>query len=364
MGRSEPHLDCRDPAPLDATRPWSERVAHARSVAGTCRTQLEKSGIDLNGYDTVENAADVVELRKALGYTMWNVGGVSYGGRLAREVYRQDPKGVHSLELDISLTTAPIGPAGLVQRADRAVKRLADACSAQPACVSANGDVAANLHTAATALDAQPHVVPAQGPIPTTKITGADLYNGAFQAMYRTNLIPILPDASSTLAKGEHGLLDTLSSRLVPGPASDPHDDQAIGAYDVIICADDAVAMTPADRKVLADPGKWSSLIISWPFVACDVWGVDPVPGRRLADASGDVPVLTTSGQLDPITPPAFVDEIRRDFPHTTAVTYPGGGHGVLFMNDCAKQIAVAFYAHPRPPDTGCVSSLAAPFTK
>ncbi len=341
IGRSEPHLDCPElRIPLNATHPWADRLAQAKVAAGQCRARLVAQGIDLNGYDTVESAADVVALRKALRYARWTVTGLSYEGRLAREVYRQDPAGVASLVLDSAMTTAPGGPASLVQRGDDAIRRLAAACAAVPSCVAANGDLAANLATAATQLDAYPHQVAATDTAAAVTISGADLYSGAFQAMQRTDLIPLLPGLAASLAKGDDSSLAAIATQLVDPPAADPRDEFAKGANEVFWCADEASAFTDADRQILADPGRWANVVLTWGWAFCDIWAVDPVAGGQLSPVSGSVPALAVNGTLDPATPRSFADEIRTRFPSAVTLQYPGGGHGVLFMNACATSIA------------------------
>ena len=115
--------------------------------------------MDLDGYDTVESAADFVDLRRALGVDQFVLRGVSYGGRLAREIYRQDPDGVAGLLLDSPVTTAPAGPASLITRADDAIERLAAACAAEPTC-AVHGPLEENLAAAAAHLDQQPYSAP------------------------------------------------------------------------------------------------------------------------------------------------------------------------------------------------------------
>ncbi len=364
-GRSEPRLDCPElHTSLDATHPWAERVAATNAAAVSCRQSLEAAGIDLDGYNTIESAADIVSLRKALGYDKWIVGGVSYGGRLAREVYRQDPTGVAALILDSAVTTAPVGPANLVSDAESAIQRITAACNAQPTCSSANGGIDVQLETAAKLLDTTPFVIPAGGTSPASTIAGDDLYNGAIQAMYRSDLIPALPAAARSLANGDTSVLSTLAEQVNPPASADQRDDYAVADDQVMSCADEGAAMTPADREVLATPGRWSSLVLSWPYINCDSWGVNPVPGGQLAPVAGDVPVLAVYGQLDPVTPPVFANEILAQFPTALSLQYPGGGHGVLFLSDCATQIALAFYDHPGSDiDTACVASLPQPFS-
>ena len=132
--------------------------------------------------------------------------------------------------------------------------------------------------------------------------------------------------------------------------------------FDATICADDGAAMTARDRAVLADPGHWSSLLIGWPWLECGAWDVDPVPGGHLSPAHGDVPALIISGSLDPIAPTSFARSIAKGLSKSTLVVYPAGGHGVMFMNDCATGIANAFYADPTATlDTSCVSSMPPP---
>ena len=364
-GRSEPRLDCPElHTRLDATHSWAERVDASHAAVLSCSRTLQADGIDLNGYNAIESAADIVDLRKALGYTKWIVGGISYGGRLAREVYRQDPTGVAGLVLESAVTTAPVGPVGLIRNANSAIQRITAACDAQPKCSSANGSLDVDLETAAKLLDTTPFIIPANGSSPASTTVGDDLYNGAIQAMYRSDLIPALPVAAHALSQGDNSVLTAFAGQVNPSPSADPRDDMAEADSEIMVCADEGAAMTQSDLASLAAPGRWSTLVLSWPYLNCGSWNVDPVPGGRLAPVTGDVPVLAVYGQLDPVTPPVFADEIRSQFPNATITEYPGGGHGVLFMNDCATQIATAFYDQPGSHiDTSCVAALAPPFS-
>ena len=83
--------------------------------------------------------------------------GHSYGARLAKEIYRQDPAGIAGLLLDSPAPTAPFfGPADTITRANDAIDRLAAACAAQPTC-AATGPFEENMAAAAARLDQQPY---------------------------------------------------------------------------------------------------------------------------------------------------------------------------------------------------------------
>ena len=353
-GRSEPHLACPEFAfAIPTTAPYEDRAADRLRLATFCRQRLESEGVDLDGYDTVESAADFVDLRHALGVDQFVLRGVSYGGRLAREIYRQDPDGVAGLLLDSPVTTAPAGPASLIARADDAIDRLAAACAAQPTC-AAHGPLEENLAAAAAHLDEQPYSAP------PLLIDGGFVHFGTWRVMSRSELIPVLPAALASVAGGDDSILGALAAEFAP--AADPADNFAAGMNAVVLCADEGAALTDADRAAMTSPGVWEDVVLEF-FPNCDAWDVTPVDGGRLQDPQGDVPVLALSGGLDPIIPAAFVDEVRAQFPNTTVVVVPAGGHVVWRYDDCLTSIALAFTADPAAPlDTTCTANLPAPF--
>src|SRR6185295_8709754 len=87
-GSSEPSLDCPEITQLNydhLERQFTvdERVAQDAAAATRCHDRLLNKGVDPASATTAENAADVNDLRLALGYNQWNLYGVSYGTRLA-----------------------------------------------------------------------------------------------------------------------------------------------------------------------------------------------------------------------------------------------------------------------------------------
>ena len=177
-----------------------------------------------------------------------------------------------------------------------------------------------------------------------------------FQAMYRTDLVPLLPAAIASLAAGDNAVLEAFAGELLP-TFDDPRDADADGLFEVVTCAEDAPSATDADRTALAHPGIWEDLVLD--RVACDLWDVQPVDGGRLPTVGGNLPVFVLSGELDPITPPRYAAEVTDHFPAATAVVIPDGGHGVAWTTPCTQLLSLAFTAHPNtPPDTECVIDL------
>ena len=349
-GRSQPRLHCDFASGPPATIPWPDRVAARRLQVVACRDRLIATGADLDGYDTVESAADFADLRRALGVDKFLLRGYSYGGRLAREIYRQDPGGVAGLLLDSPLTTSPQGAASLLERGGDALARLDAWCAESSSCAEL-GTPSENIARAAERLEADPYVL-GDGML----IDAGVLYAGVFQAMYRTDLLPILPAAIASLAEGDNSILEAFAAELLQ-TFDDPRDADADGLFEVVTCAEDAPSATDADHTVLADPGIWEDLILD--RVACDLWNVQPVDGGRLETVGGSLPVFVLSGELDPITPPRYAAEVTDHFPGATAVVIPNGGHGVAWATPCTQLLSLAFTANPNNrPNTACVTEL------
>src|SRR5438105_1840450 len=79
---------------LDQNLTSAQRLARLFGAERQCRDRLIHAGIDRAAYTVAADAADVRDLRLALGYKIWNLHGTSYGTRVAMEVMRLDPDGI------------------------------------------------------------------------------------------------------------------------------------------------------------------------------------------------------------------------------------------------------------------------------
>jgi len=69
-----------------------------------------------------------------------------------------------------------------------------------------------------------------------------------------------------------------------------------------------------------------------------------------------DAPVLLLSGEIDPVTPPSFAEEVAKTLSRSLALTVPGEGHGVLGRS-CVARLAADFLerADVKDLDAGCI---------
>jgi len=272
-------------------------------------------------------------------------------------VLKLDEDAIAGVILDSSITSSPLGPASLIERAKDAIARLAAACASEEACHASTPDLSATLDAAVARMDATPYTSEVKNAAGSPLVvSGQEVLGGAFNAQYDPGLIPVLPGAAKAIADGETGIIDALAGQLTISRGT------ATGLFGTSLCADDGALTSAQDQAVLADPGEYGSLVLGWPYAVCSVWDVAPVPGGPLTEPVSDVPVLLMEGGLDPVAPPRFADIITAGLSHATVVVVPAGGHGNAFNGDCATSISLAFLDNPQAPvDTSCVASLPQP---
>src|SRR5262249_31385626 len=121
-----------------------------------CYERLAGQGIDLSAYNTTESAADVADLRTALGIAEWNVYGVSYGTDLALTYLREHPQGIRTVTID-SVVPPHLASLGLNwTNAGDVLYRIFGDCSADPVCGARYPDTAATFAQLVNQLEAQP----------------------------------------------------------------------------------------------------------------------------------------------------------------------------------------------------------------
>jgi pimeloyl-ACP methyl ester carboxylesterase len=370
LGFSQPNLNCPETdeavwgifATTDSSK---EEGARIEDSLKECRARLVADGVDLDGYDTTQNAADLADLRVALGIDEWNLRGVSYGSALAIETMRNHPEGLRSVLLDS--VVAPDGPFGAVDRGKSALRSFSemdDACADQPACKAKYGDVEDLIARAAKSLDDDPYegnvIDPVSKEVRKIKIIGEDLYAGLFNAMYDEALIPIIPSVMQSIIDGDRKIIDALATDSIPFAA---------GQYEAMTASVDC-----ADRQRVLDtdafdpfakehPELGALIYISSPELGCERWDVESQPkGFNELLTETKVPTIVMAGRFDPVTPPAGTKRVA-DALGLELLMFPNAGHGAAGSSDCGRDIWFAFMDDPEAgyPDTSCIDALKPP---
>ena len=366
-GKSIPALKC--PESIALTRATIEQAQDHQTASRlsweatqACHDRLAREGVNLSAYDSLENAADIDSVRQALGYGKVNLYGVSYGTLLALHAMRREPRILRSVILDAVVTPQVNFVIEATRAENRALTELFAACAADARCAADYPALERAYLDQIERLSRTPARVrlvdPATGAVYNAVIDG-DIFRGLiFQALYATELIPLLPGIIFEISNDYFGTLGNVASLFAF--------DQSVasGMYMSVICAEDA-DFRPADavsadirpaltRYAVQDAADFQA--------ACQRWNVDLLPALVDEPVLSDVPTLVLNGRFDPITPPANGGEAARSLKRATVLTFPNTGHGAFQSEPCASAIVGAFVANPEvAPSSACITGLRPP---
>lgn len=347
-------------------------AAVSAAAVKACRDRLAATGVDLAGYNSMENAADIAELRRALGIDRWNVYGVSYGSKLALTVLRDHPQGIRSVVLD-SVSPPKNNIAETWWSAPASMfKAVFATCAAQPGCAAAYPTLQADFTTTVNRLDATPAVTQLSdlsGAPLTVTVDGFAFVYTLITASEHGDVANI-PRMMDEMARGEIASVAAayLASRGPP---------QLIGLGGLalaftVFCAEHANLTTEAAMLAKAKavlPGFPERVLRVQPkqgrlFTECPIWNVGKADPAVSAPTVSDVPVLILEGSFDAATAPEWVDLVTPDLKRLQQVSFPFTGHGVLGKSRCAPSIMAAFLDDPmRPVDASCAAQTMVTFS-
>ncbi len=373
VGFSEPSLDC--PEVLEYEMSIIEEVVDGddyldgeMAALAECRERLAAEGIDLSQYNSAANAADVADLRVALGYDEWNLLGVSYGTRLATTVMRDHPEGVRSVILDSTYTPDVSLLTEAAENFDRALGVLFEGCAADADCAAVYPDLEERLFSLMDQLDADPVVAPVRDVISGEQyevpVDGMTLLATVFQGLYSEAVIPVLPQMIAELEQGDATTMSLLlANQLINARFV------SYGMHLSVQCNEEIPFTDPADLEAamaaipaLEEYFQEASTVGPPAFDLCALWDVTAAQAVENQPVTSDIPTLVMAGEYDPITPPRWGERAVESLPNATFVEFPGVGHAAALSADCPAEVAIAFLDDPTAPvDTSCIATMTPP---
>jgi pimeloyl-ACP methyl ester carboxylesterase len=379
-GASRPRLECPELTEAEVIVQLTAKSelldAHTLMAASrACARRLVASGADLTAFTTVQSAADLEEIRRALGIPQWDLLGVSYGTALALETVRRYPDGVRRLVLD-SVLPPDRARTGDVFTIYEQLTRLLTACQRDSACRKMLPDPQGALTRVVARYQADPHIVdfPANSETGAPKrrvvLTGNDIA-GLFAQSAGTLVFPggtdtatvlkSLPKRLAQLDTGDTHGLDELARlfRAPAGPAPlDSRFDQGM-----------ALAVMCHDRRALVSREEGLDIIRRTPRMARAVqtalfsllypdWASGNAPASFNTPVRSDIPTLVLAGEFDYQTPIDWSRHAAETLSQSRFVAFGTSGHA-LTVTACGQSVIASFLASPvAEPQTRCVPAV------
>ena len=344
--------------------PWDEI---AKSTI-QCLQGFQSAGIDLSAINTEQNAADVATLIASLNRGQADLYGVSYGTLLGQTIISRYPDMVRSAVLASVLPTDVNFFTGQLQAFNDSLSVIFTACAADAECGQKYPDLDGALDRAYQQLSSAPVTVPATDPNSGAQVPvviNGDVFMQLVYQLAFGSAGYIEPALISSVANGDYSRLAKLA------PIALSSEGINTGMLFATDCQDTVPGTTADDVRALVNGGTirpavaqgLGAQILSY-YTICDALNL---PTGAIADASltSDVPTLLATGQLDPVTPPQYADDVASNLTNAQVVTLPALGHDPLTsLGPCGAKIIDSYLDDAASKvDTICAADLSLDFS-
>jgi pimeloyl-ACP methyl ester carboxylesterase len=356
---AKPHLDCPE---------WAE-AAHRSNLPGlesseidslfenaacACRNRLVKQGIDLDGYNTNEIAADINDLVRALNIESYNLLTISYSTKIAQVLMRDYPDRIRSVVMDSPLPLESSFDEESVQNLFESMDKLFRDCELDTNCNQAFPDLKTRFYKYLVEKTKVPLEVQVKNPnndrLETFYLTGKDFIT-VFTSGYTGDVVSI-PYEINKLLNGDLTSVKEKLSALFGRPGNGA----GMGMRLSVWCGEEH----PFNSQEIIDEEttKYPEVIGLSPETfteeVCTIWSVKKVADIENQAVQSDIPVLIISGEYDNITPAKWGEKMLENLPNGQQLIFSGWMHTpITYWNDsCAMQAVYDFFKSPNARST------------
>ncbi len=369
---AKPHLDCPE---------WSKAIYQSNlpnfnedqyesvlsEATKSCRDRLLKKGIDLNGYNTNEIAADVNDLVNVLDIQEYNLLTISYSTKIAQVLLRDYPKGIRSvvmdspLPLEVSYDEESAG--NLLQKLETL---LAD-CENDEACNKAYPKIKERFFEYLRNKTTDPLVVnvinPENKKEETIYLTGQNLIR-VFTGASTSDVVNVPFEINKLLNNDLSAVKEQLSYLF-----NKPGDGAGMGMRLSVWCAEENPfnAIEVVEKETYSYPEISGLSPTTFDPYICDIWAVEEKPIIENQSINSSVPVLFINGEYDEITPSKWAIGMSSNLENSFHLIFTGWKHTPTtnWNNQCAMQAANDFFNNPNvKPNPACLEEIEKPVFK
>lgn len=347
---------------IEPDAPLAQRIADPGFPAERLEACLKGYDTDPRLYTTSIAMEDLDEVRRALGYSAINLWGGSYGTRAALVYLREHGEAVRSIILDGVAPPTLRLPLSFAADAQRALDRLFVACAGERACAKAWPDLPARFQQLLDRLETAPPTVTVADPLtgaPVALSIQRDVMTSVLRSvLYQPGMAVLIPLVIARAEGGDFGPLVALAA----GIDEASRDSLALGMMLSVVCTEDLPRISE-EEGVEATRGTFLKDGVLRSFrQGCAVWPRGEAPANVSAPVQSHAPVLLLSGEVDPVTPPAWAEEAAKTLPESRHFIVPGVGHGASAIG-CVPRLIAQFLdaADATTLDGACVESQKRP---
>jgi pimeloyl-ACP methyl ester carboxylesterase len=317
-----------------------------------CHQRLTaETGLDyLTDFNSRFNAADIESLRVALNYEKLNLYGISYGTLLAQHFMNQYPESIRSVALDGVVPLGKDYDLSVVATFSHSLGEFFAFCRQDMECSTSYPDLEEYLFELADQLETNPARIQV-GDEPKVVLDGNLFLSIVLVSLYSREGVQDLPNLIYQIGVGDYiqasRWIETIKRLDL---------DMALGMYYAVYCTE----FTNQSRDPYAVPGVRPELArfrtSQQPVVQaiCASWDPNALAYGRQPAVTAQIPTLILNGQLDPVTPPFYGEEVGKSLPLSSVVTFPYGTHGQVSIpvderdaQKCANDLYRRFIEQP-----------------
>ncbi|MEM7583072.1 MAG: alpha/beta hydrolase [Acidobacteriota bacterium] len=302
-----------------------------------CAARWREQGVDLDGYNTLESARDLEDLRLSLGVPKVTLWGISYGTHLAFAMLRTHPESVESAVL--ASMEGPDETIKLPSRTQSFLEGLEVLKQADPGLE--------RMRRVLERLEKEPIVVETQNP------RGGDTVKlgiGRLDVQILTGFLIKNPETQAQIPMLYAALDSGNAAQVAPfflrlrhyfgeTMAGMP---EAMEATSSVSPARRARVLAERDQALLGDT---LNLPVLPDWSLSKALGVTELPAAFRSPLRSKVPTLFLSGTLDGRTYPASHRELAAGFSRSTFLTIEGAGHDLFMSSPRVEERILDFLA-------------------
>ena len=357
-GKSHP-LNCLDD-PDDSLQSLMETNEQALAKLKACQAKYDA---DLTLYTTPIAMDDLDDVRAFLGYDQINVYGGSYGTRAALVYMRQHGDRVRTAILDGVAPPNMRLPLYFPRDTQRAFELLAKDCANDEGCNKAYPNLLERMRALIDRLDKNPPTVkvthPRTGETADIRIDARVLANVVVSALYQPLMTTLLP---AIVVAAEKNDFQSMLALLGMGGGGGDEPNMSIGMQLSVICAEDAPKNTPDDLLKGSESTLFGKYVMTIQQQACTFWPRGKVDESFYEPVQSAIPTLVLSGEVDPVTPPSWGEQVAATLSNSKHVIIGGTGH-TAGGTGCGQRLMREFIEEGSPAalDTSCVDRVRRP---